>query len=176
MYNFNLLFERLTEARADGYKVAGPEDLAHVITAHARDPVIFEDHTWLKAAALHLIAQGEINPCFLSEFSGPQAWIPEVDTAVTIARGAVPEIGTIIINGHSPLAFRLSLRPRCHIVLVAADRASMTLAEALEWTAREPSNLVTWITGPSRTADIEKVLVLGAQGASELVVVLYREP
>ncbi len=40
---------------------------------------------------------------------------------------------------------------------------------------QEPSGLVTWITGPSRTADIEKVLVLGAQGASELIVIVYQE-
>jgi L-lactate utilization protein LutC len=175
MDNCNLLFERLTEARADGHEVNGPDDLARVIAAHARDIVVLEDHPWLRAVAPHLIARGEINPCFLSELSGPQAWTPEIDTAVTIARGAIPEIGAILINGHSPLAFRLSLRPRCHIVLVAADRAGLALAEALEWTARESSNLVTWITGPSRTADIEKVLVLGAQGASELVVVLYSE-
>jgi L-lactate dehydrogenase complex protein LldG len=175
MYNFNLLLERLTEARADGREVTGPDALAEVIMAHARDPVILEDHPWLRATALPLIAQGTIKPCFLAELSGPPAWIPEVDTAVTIAEGAIPETGSLIINAHSPLAFRLSLRPRCHIVLVAADRAGLTLTEALEWTARESSHLVTWITGPSRTADIEKVLVLGAQGARELVVVLYRE-
>jgi L-lactate utilization protein LutC len=51
----------------------------------------------------------------------------------------------------------------------------LTLTEALDLTAREPWGLVSWITGPSRTADIEKVLVLGAQGASELVVMVYGE-
>ena len=62
------------------------------------------------------------------------------------------------------MAFRLSLCPRRHIVVIPADRAALTLAEALTLTAREPSGLVSWITGASRTADIEKVLVLGAQG------------
>jgi L-lactate dehydrogenase complex protein LldG len=34
--------------------------------------------------------------------------------------------------------------------------------------------MITMLTGPSRTADIEKVLVLGAQGPKELVLVLYQ--
>jgi len=34
--------------------------------------------------------------------------------------------------------------------------------------------MVTWLTGPSRTADIEKVLVQGAQGPQELHLVLYQ--
>jgi L-lactate utilization protein LutC len=34
---------------------------------------------------------------------------------------------------------------------------------------------VSWLTGPSRTADIEKVLVLGAQGPLNLEIFLYQE-
>jgi L-lactate utilization protein LutC len=33
--------------------------------------------------------------------------------------------------------------------------------------------MVSWLTGPSRTADIEKVLVLGAQGPVSLEMILY---
>ena len=69
----------------------------------------------------------------------------------------------------------MSLCPRCHIVVIPEDRAFLTMAAALALTAQEPSALVSWITGPSRTADIEKVLVLGAQGAAELVVIVYQE-
>ena len=35
--------------------------------------------------------------------------------------------------------------------------------------------MVSWLTGPSRTADIEKVLVLGAQGPINLEIILYQE-
>jgi hypothetical protein len=37
---------------------------------------------------------------------------------------------------------------------------------------QQEEGLVTWLTGPTRTADIEKILVLGAQGPAEMTVVL----
>jgi L-lactate utilization protein LutB len=40
--------------------------------------------------------------------------------------------------------------------------------------ARQAPGMISWLTGPSRTADIEKVLVLGAQGPREFQVVLYQ--
>jgi L-lactate utilization protein LutC len=39
---------------------------------------------------------------------------------------------------------------------------------------KEKTGLITWLTGPSRTTDIEKVLVLGAQGPEQLEVVIYQ--
>ena len=47
--------------------------------------------------------------------------------------------------------------------------------QALELVRRQPSGMITMLTGVSRTADIEKVLVLGAQGPKELEFVLYQE-
>jgi len=35
--------------------------------------------------------------------------------------------------------------------------------------------MVSWLTGPSRSADIEKVLVLGAQGPGSVEIILYQE-
>jgi L-lactate utilization protein LutC len=34
---------------------------------------------------------------------------------------------------------------------------------------------VSWLTGPSRTADLEKGLVLGAQGPRTIEIILYQE-
>jgi L-lactate dehydrogenase complex protein LldG len=59
------------------------------------------------------------------------------------------------------------------VVLIPSERASLTLAEALKFTGEQSPGLVTWLTGPTRTADIEKVLVLGAQGPAALDVVIY---
>jgi L-lactate dehydrogenase complex protein LldG len=59
------------------------------------------------------------------------------------------------------------------VVLIPPERASLTFTEALQLTSEQPPGLVTWLTGPTRTTDIEKVLVLGAQGPAALEVVIY---
>jgi L-lactate dehydrogenase complex protein LldG len=63
-----------------------------------------------------------------------------------------------------------------HIVLVSLDQIVATLSDALElvrtgYAGRMPS-MVSFITGPSRTGDIERILVLGAHGPKELLVIL----
>ncbi|MFP3866938.1 MAG: LUD domain-containing protein [Desulfobacteraceae bacterium] len=151
----------------------GAEQLARALAAPRRGTLVLEDHPWLQGVAPRLASLGATGVRFISQLPPAQAWMAEVDTAVTVAAGALPETGSILLNALSPLAFRLSLRPRVHLVIVPAERAGLTLAQALEWTAQEPSGLVSWITGPSRTADIEKTLVLGAQGAESLEVLIY---
>lgn len=69
----------------------------------------------------------------------------------------------------------LSLLPETHIVVAPASRIVARLADALLCLQPDgdgPSQSLTFITGPSRTADIEKTLVLPAHGPSRLHVVL----
>jgi L-lactate dehydrogenase complex protein LldG len=168
-----LLHQRLTEAGATLIEANGPVQLAQTLRQYSDTVLFLEDHPWLQAAAALLPDAFSQKVFFVSDTVSPA---PAADiTAVTIGLGAVPETGSVLVGGSSPQAFRLSLCPRRHLVVIPADRAFLTLAEALAVTDQEPSGLVTWVTGPSRTADIEKVLVLGAQGASELIVIIYHE-
>jgi L-lactate dehydrogenase complex protein LldG len=63
-----------------------------------------------------------------------------------------------------------------HVVVATADQVVPTLADALDaargrHAGRLPS-MLSFITGPSRTGDIERILVLGAHGPKELFVLL----
>ncbi|MDD3579767.1 MAG: LUD domain-containing protein [Desulfobacca sp.] len=171
--DFELLLIRLAEAQAHGREIIGLEQLAQALAERANQPLVLEDHPWLQKVAPRLAAQGVTDFNFLSEMPPDQAGMAQINTLVTVAAGAIPETGSLIITAQSPLAFRLSGCPRQHIIIVPQERAGLTLAQALELTAQEPSGLVSWLTGPSRTADIEKTLVLGAQGAESLEVLIY---
>jgi L-lactate dehydrogenase complex protein LldG len=63
-----------------------------------------------------------------------------------------------------------------HVVVATLDQIVPTLGDALHLAkdrhaGRMPS-MLSFITGPSRTGDIERILVLGAHGPKELIVIL----
>ena len=69
-----------------------------------------------------------------------------------------------------------SIMAPVHIVVANVSQLMPTLAGAFEWMNRkgttQSNSMVTLITGPSRTGDIEKILVLGAHGPQRLIVLL----
>ena len=97
------------------------------------------------------------------------ATVWDADVGVTRADLGIVETGSVVLavaEGRRRLA---SLAPAVHCAFLRRDRIVGSLAEAL---ARFPSGGFTVVTGPSRTADIEGVLVRPAHGPRELWVVL----
>ena len=101
-------------------------------------------------------------------------WAPEADTAVTLGLGTIPELGAVLVPGGEGPAAWLPFRARRHVVLVPAEEAGLDIPGAVALGRQHQGSLVTWLTGPTRTADIEKILVLGAQGPGDLTIVLYQ--
>ena len=64
--------------------------------------------------------------------------------------------------------------PPVHIAIVDASKIYATLGETLSLlqNGKELSPAVTFITGPSRTADIELTLTIGVHGPQELYVII----
>jgi L-lactate dehydrogenase complex protein LldG len=91
-----------------------------------------------------------------------------------VGLGAIPETGSVLIEAASGPAAAISFRVRRLVVIVPQEAAGLSLAQALDLVARQAPGMISWLTGPSRSADIEKVLVLGAQGPRDLQVVLYQ--
>jgi L-lactate dehydrogenase complex protein LldG len=69
----------------------------------------------------------------------------------------------------------VSLLPETHIAIVAADRVVAYMEQAWELARAELGRLpraVNFISGPSRTADIEQTVTLGAHGPYRVHVIL----
>lgn len=94
---------------------------------------------------------------------------------VTACFCAIAETGTVMLLSSPTTPASVSLLPETHIALVAADRIVGTMEEAFALLRRERGELpraVNFISGPSRTGDIEQTIVLGAHGPCRMHLVL----
>ena len=158
---------RLAEAGTGLISLEGAHALARYLNDTAQGEVWFEDHPWLHPVAQELAALGTRTHLARDE------WALPTDTAVTLGLGVIPDLGSVLRPGGQGPAAWLPLRARRHVVLVPPGQANLNIQEALTLSGKHQESLVTWLTGPTRTADIEKILVLGAQGPAEMIVVLY---
>jgi len=163
-----LLAERLREAGSSLAEVKGPAGLARRLAAEA-EPLWLEDHPWLHPVA------GELAKLGVKHRIAQADWAPLAGTAVTVGLGAIPETGSVLVDSGAGPGAVLGFRAGKQIVLLDRNSSRLSLAQALEYVRRRGPGLVSWLTGPSRTADIEKVLVLGAQGPLNLESFLYQE-
>jgi L-lactate dehydrogenase complex protein LldG len=97
-----------------------------------------------------------------------------VDAAITGVSAAVAETGTIVCTSGPGLARGASLIPPVHVAVVSAEQL---LADLYDYLAppSDPGDLpanTNLITGPSKTADIEGILITGVHGPGKVHVVL----
>ncbi len=100
----------------------------------------------------------------------------QAEVGFTLCDALVARNGSIMLTNAGMAGRRLSIYPSVHIVLAYTSQLVLDLKDGFKlinekYSRRLPS-MITTITGPSRTADIEKTLVLGAHGPKELFVFL----
>lgn len=94
------------------------------------------------------------------------------DVGITSAQWAIGETGTLVLESDLERHRLTSLIPSVHICLLPADRIRQTLGEILELTRANLSSAMTFVTGASRTSDIELTLAIGVHGPAELHVIV----
>jgi len=157
-----------------------------------------------KAAALEFILgylqQAEVNnspgayavwaDCpFLRGLSRSQlaAQIPGLTFEVTRENAAAAKVGISqldwamvstgsLIQDAAPVERRLaSTLPNIHIAIVETNCLLADMPAVFSKIRPEQTNYISFITGPSRTADIERVLTIGVHGPEKLIVVFVDE-
>jgi len=98
------------------------------------------------------------------------------DAGVTGCEVLVAQTGGIMVSVQTAGGRALSVLPPHHIVIARASQMVPDLTAAFEFVTKKygkafPS-FMSFITGPSRTGDIERILVLGAHGPKRLIIVL----
>jgi len=100
----------------------------------------------------------------------------EAKLGITRCEYLVARLGTVMISSRISPGRKISIYPDIHVVLAYTSQLVPDLKQALQnlrkkYNGQYPS-MVSFVTGPSRTADIEKTLVMGAHGPKEMYVFL----
>lgn len=112
------------------------------------------------AAVLNNATKGELFDC---------------DVGITAAQWAIAETGTLVLESDRESSRLTSLLPPVHICILDAKNIRSTMGEILQIVQNGLSKTVTFITGPSRTSDIELTLAIGVHGPRELYVIVVSD-
>lgn len=142
-----------------------PEDMVQKVVS------LFDDKLWEQAwandpALVGLLNQAEIKVNKLGADNR------EMKVALTTCEFLVARLGSIMVSSGQLSGRKLNIYPEIHVVIAFTSQIANDLGEALtklknKYNGKLPS-MVSLITGPSRTADIENTLVIGAHGPKEL--------
>ena len=106
----------------------------------------------------------------------------EADIGITEADFAIADSGTLVLIANERQPRSVSLIPPIHIAILKSTKivanihdlfAHLTNSVAEMGSINDLSSCMTFITGPSRTADIELNLTLGVHGPKEIFVLVY---
>ena len=97
--------------------------------------------------------------------------LAECDLGITGTDAALPETGTLVLRASAEHSQLVSLLPRVHLALVRPAVLRADLHQVLDEVKGDAR--VHFVTGPSRTADIEKTLSIGVHGPKALYVWVY---
>jgi L-lactate dehydrogenase complex protein LldG len=109
------------------------------------------------------------------QVDGRKTALATMDIGIVDVDYAVAESGTLAVSFHQLNSTLPHFLPDVIIALVYKDQLLANLYELFSKIDIESAKDMTLITGPSRTADIEKILILGAHGPRRLVVIMIDE-
>lgn len=171
-----LMIERLREYDAEVVESspeALPDAIAAVLAASGKLQFVAPPGTpaaWMVTAAWKISGLE-----WTIDHGLTNAEIEQAEGVVTAASCGIADSGTIVLH-HSAAEGRrlLSLLPDWHLIVLRASQVVETLPEYFA-RCRKPPELVTWISGPSATADIEMTRIKGVHGPRFLHVILVRD-
>ena len=115
-------------------------------------------------------------PCLLTNAGYDVAELEQCDAAITGCDTLIAQTGSVLVTTQRAGGRALSVLPPHHVVIATRSQMVPDLATALQLARQRYApnwpSFLSFITGPSRTGDIERILVLGAHGPKKLTVFL----
>jgi len=99
------------------------------------------------------------------------------DAGITECQALVAQMGSVIVTSRDSGGRALSVLPPHHVVLARRDQLVRDLSAGFALVqkkyASDYPSMISVVTGPSRTGDIERILVLGAHGPKKLTILCW---
>lgn len=184
---FEQFARKLTSLKGEVYRVTTLQEAAKKISQLAqesgfvrcgrqRDPLL--DRLFQDSAELKCLAD---QTTVVEDLKGSEplhhSVVETMQCAFSAADALIARTGSIALRATTAGGRRLSVLPPVHCVVAASAQLTPCLSSWLATVRNDRSwSYGTIITGPSRTADIERILVLGAHGPKRLIVLVIDEP
>lgn len=101
---------------------------------------------------------------------------PPRSAGIQSAEFAIAETGTIVQTSRGGKTLLPGLLSDVHVALVGPAAIVPAMEDCLAVLAADPPRNISFVTGPSKTADIEQTLTVGAHGPRRIVAVLISSP
>lgn len=160
-------------------RAGSAEDAAGMVREIATDG--FEGTAWIPsslASEQQALAGAITDAGFTVEVATDPATVRDQPLGITLARLAIAETGSVLL--HEPEIADRSVSLMTETLIVFCPERSLVpslddAAGALREIATSGPSYSTFVTGPSRTADIERQLTIGVQGPSAMHVIFVPE-
>ncbi len=172
------------------HRVANRQELDGLFRAIVKDspPVVLSRNPMLaqlglesmfRAWGLEVATWPSLEPSGADEGDGFRRRSFQAEFGITGVDFALAETGSLIVSSRTEGSQLASLAPPVHIALYRRSQVVGSLEEVLKRTSLahldDPGRSIVFITGTSRTADIEQILIRGVHGPREVRAILVEE-
>lgn len=184
------LIEYLTSQSAQIFQLANQDEIPKITTKILSEKSLGFEILIGENKLIQNLNWSETPSVILKKYDGNHKGVINYTMSKVLA--AASETGTLFFASSAQNPAPLNFLPTCHIALLdaktifqtyeqvyefGANQSDNHLSEASDETAAQtpafPPRSLNMISGPSRTADIEQALTLGAHGPIELIVLIY---
>ena len=158
---WTLFAERLL--RVNGTPLTSAADLVDLLERHDWRHGYCDPALWPTLASAFPAA-------FTVETSFDRARVDDYQFGITRASAAIAETGTVVLTDNGTSSRLAALAPWVHVAVIARRQIVADIMEAVVALPDDPN--VIWCTGPSKTADVEGILIEGVHGPGRQVVLL----
>ena len=171
--HLDLFARNAADLRADFQLLAGRDELKAAL-AKLRDA-----EKWQRVAShdgeLSAFASQSLGLPVLFTDHGYNVYdLEKCDAAITECDALIAQTGGVVVTSRSTGGRALTILPPHHVIVARRDQLLADLPAAFEFLSAKYApnfpSMISFITGPSRTGDIERILVLGAHGPKKLTI------